>query len=176
MVDREKLKNVRMPRFSWDYEGCSVADHWFLMARGFQECCCHLFAEMIEEKIESRFHHAKAAVSLFEHAVELFLKAGISQADKKVPVHHRLDQLYGQFKNLYPGNDFEFTGTNADMVRPSLRAPHNEFARYPTDWSGKPWAGHSHIDLVIFFEEASKFLDDFNRLWPLMKNRYPTAN
>lgn len=147
------------------------------MARAFQEICCHLFAEMIEEKIDSTFHHAKAAVSLFEQGVELFLKAGIAQAGKQVPTHHDRDQLYGQFKNLYPGKGVEFIGSVEAFVRPSELFPYNEFARYPTDHAGKPWEdrGHSFIDLARFFEQASLFLEDFNRLWPLMQIRYPTA-
>jgi hypothetical protein len=177
-IDREKLKTLMIPLDSSFYEDCSAGDHWFLMARAFQESCLHLFAEMIDGKINRSFHHAKAAVCLFEQAVELFFKAGIVQAGKKVPTAgHPFDKLYKQFKNLYPGTQFEFTGSVEIFVRPSERFPHNQFARYPTDRSGTPWEaqGHSFIDLARFFEQASLFLEDFNRLWPLMKTRYRTA-
>jgi len=177
-IDREKLKTLRIPLDSAFYEDCSAADHWFLLARAFQECCLHLFGEMIEKKLNVSFHHAKVAVSLFEQGVELFLKAGIAQAGKEVPTAgHPLDKLYKQFKNLYDGKQFEFTGSVEAFVKPSEIFPHNQYARYPTDKAGKPWdaRGHSFIDLAKFYEQASLFLEDFNRLWPLMKARYPTA-
>ncbi len=175
-IDREKLKGLSMSRFSWDYENCTQAEHWLLMARAYQKSSLHLFAEMIEKKLDDSFHYAKVAASLLEHAVELFLKGGIAQARKEVPTHHRLQELYRQFNNLYPGKKFQFSASIEDMLTPSERTPANEFARYPTDQSGKPWAGNSHIDLVIWFDQAFKFLDDFKRLEPLLKERYPTKS
>src|SRR5205814_1517508 len=129
--------------------------------------------EMIEERTSSSFHHLKVAASLFIHAVELFLKGGIAQAGKSVPAIHFLDQLYGQVTKLYPGKAFQFTGSIVDLARRSSQAPHNEFPRYPTNQSGRPWEGHSHFDLVTWFEQASRFLNDFKRLEPLMKERHP---
>ncbi len=84
-IDAEKLKGKYMPRFSWDYEHRTLAEHWFLMALAYQESSHHLFSEMIERKLADSFHHAKVAASLLEHAVELFLKAGIAQAGKEIP-------------------------------------------------------------------------------------------
>jgi HEPN domain-containing protein len=177
-IDRERLKTLVIPYDSTFYEDCSPADHWFLMARAFQQCCIHLLAEMIEQKINGSFHHAKVALSLFEQAVELFLKSGIIQAGKKLPTAgHPLDELYKQFKKLYPGNQFEFTGRVDDFVRRSERFPHSQYARYPTDRSGRLWEAqdHSFIDVARYYEQTSLFLEDFNRLWPLMKTRYPIA-
>jgi hypothetical protein len=173
-INREKLKTVMMPRDSVFYEDCPIPDQWFLLARAFQECCVHLFGEMIEDKISGTFHHAKAAVCLFEQAVELFFKAGIAQAGKQVPGNHKLHQLYGDFKNLYPETDFVLTASVDAFVAPSEKYPHNQYARYPTDLTGIPWQvrGHTFIDLARFYEQASLFLEDFNRLWPLMKARY----
>jgi hypothetical protein len=85
--------------------------------------------------------------------------------------HHRLDQLYAQFKKLYPGKKFGFTASIEQMLTPPAHMPANEFARYPTDQSGKPWAGNADIDLVTWFDQACRFLDDFKRLEPLMKQR-----
>jgi HEPN domain-containing protein len=168
----KKLEGLSMPRFSWDYEDCSEADHWFLTARAYLESSCHLLSSMVEGRANDTFHHMKVAASLLIHSVELFLKGGISQAGKKVPALHHLDQLHGQFSKLYPGKNFEFSAALAQLVQPSRRAPHNEFPRYPTDQSGLPWQGCSHFDLVVWFEQATKFLNDFKRLEPLMKKRY----
>ncbi len=171
-MDLVKLRGLYMPRLSWKYEKCAKADLWFLMAQAFQECSYHLLEEMIEGRMGSSFFHAKAVVSLFERSVEHFLKGGMAQAGKEVPTHHFLDELYKQFKNLYPGKKFEFTGSITEMVQRSNQTPFNEFANYPTDQSGNPWEGSCFIDIVTWFEQASKFVEDFKRLKPLMKERY----
>jgi hypothetical protein len=175
-IDSEKLKGLYMPRFSWDYEHCTLAEHWFLMAFAYQESSHHLFSEMLEKRLDDSFHHAKVAASLLEHAVELFLKGGIAQAGKDVPTHHRLDQLYAQFRNLYPGKKFEFGASIEQMLTPPAHTPPNVFARYPTDQSGQPWAGYTDIDLVTWFDQACKFLDDFKRMKPLIKERYTATS
>src|SRR5262245_34470455 len=117
-VDLEQLKGLSMPRFAWNYEGCTEPEHWLLMAGAYLQSSHYLFAEMIERRAKSTFHHAKVAASLLIHSVELFLKGGICLAGKKVPTIHILDQLYGQFANLFPGKAFEFTAAIADLAFP----------------------------------------------------------
>jgi HEPN domain-containing protein len=174
-VDLTDLEGISMPRCSWHYEYCTEADHWFLTARAYLESAHHLLSEMIEKRANGTFHHVKVAASLLIHSVELFLKGGISQAGKKVPTIHHLNQLYGQFSKLYPGKEFEFSGAIADLVRPSSESPRNEFSRYPTDQSGSLWRGNCHFDIVTWFEQASRFLIDFKQLEPLIKQRHSAA-
>ena len=171
-VDRKRPKELSIPRYSWTYEACSKAERWLLMAKAYQECSQHLFGEMNESRLPDTFHHAVVAAYLFEHAVELFLKGGIAWAGKEPPPRHCLEQLYNQFRNLYPGEEYEFSFSIADMVAPSPRTPYNQFTRYPADRSGKPWEGYTHIDLVIWYEQASKFLDDIDRLRFLIMERH----
>lgn len=168
--DVDELDGLRMPRFSWDYEDLSEADHWFLMARAYLDSGKHLFAQMISKTVESSFHHAKVAAFLFEHAVELFLKAAIVQAGRRAPATHRLGQLYKEFKNLYQGQAYSFEGNIDDFAAPDPSTPHGQFSRYPTDPSGKPWPGHRHIDLVIWYKQICAFSEDFQRLEPLIKS------
>lgn len=175
-LDIEEIGNQRIPRFSWDYEDCSEADHWFLMAKANQECCVYLLEEMIAEKVNDTFHHAKVSVSIMEHAMELFIKGSISQSKKDIPMHHHLDQLFAQYKNLYPGERFKFTCAVDELVQSSPQTPHNQYARYPTDLSNRPWRGNTHIDLAIWYVEAFKLLDDFRRLEPLIKAKYPNKS
>ena len=174
-ADAGKLKDIRMPRFSWDYEDFPKAEHWFLMADAYMDICQFVLSEMTKEQLDSSFHHAKVAVSLFEHAIELFLKASICQAGAKVPAHHKMDKLYRKYIALFPGNDFAFQGKIQDFVKPSAMAPHNLYARYPGEKNGKPWQGHTHIDISIWYREADKFLSDFKRLKPLIKEQYKTT-
>jgi len=142
------------------------------MAFAYQESSLHLFAKMIEEKLDDTFHHAKVAVGLMEHAIEVFLKGGIVLAGKKVPTHHHLKQLFGQYKNFYPGKRFNFTCAVDELVEPSKQTPNNQYARYPMNKEGKPWEGYTHIDLAIWYIQAMKLLEDFRRLEPLLKEKY----
>ena len=172
MTDINKINEYSLNRFSWDYEDCIDAQLWFLMAAAYQEVCEALLKYMIETETINSFHHALVADSLMEHAVELFMKAGIAQSGKTVQTHHRLQELYNQFRKLYPGKKFDFTCSIDEFVAPSTRTPENQFARYPIDKAGKRWGGNTHIDLTIYYKEASKLLDDFKRLEPLMIEKY----
>ena len=171
-VDPETLTDIRMPRYSWDYEDLTEAEHWFRMAHANLGASRHLLSEMIEERFEGKFHQAKVAVALFDHSVELFLKAAILQAAQTAGKTHGLQELYNRFRKLYPGKKFEFEGDINSAVRETPITPHNQYARYPTDVSGQPWLGHTHIDIVIWYREVCRFTADFRRLEPLLKTRY----
>jgi len=171
-IDPEDIKDTRMPRYSWDYEDSSDSDHWFLLADAYLDICHFTLSSMIEENIDGTFHHCKVVVSLFEHSVELFLKGAIVQAKKQVQTHHRIDEIYKQFIKLYPGKKFEFNGKIDEFVKPMPQAPVNEYARYPVMKDGQAWIGNTHIDIIIYYIEASKFKDDYTRLKPLIKERY----
>jgi hypothetical protein len=47
--DLEELDGINMPRFSWDYEDLSEAEHWFLLAKAYLDCSQHLLSQMIKE-------------------------------------------------------------------------------------------------------------------------------
>jgi hypothetical protein len=77
--------------------------------------------------------------------------------------------------NLYPGKKFAFTGAIADVADSARQIPFNEFVRYPSDRSGKRWLGSPYFDLALWLQEASKFIEDFRRLEPLIKARKVTG-
>jgi HEPN domain-containing protein len=170
------IKNYRMPVFSWDYEDLAESDHWFLMAQAYFDCSFHLFTEMARETFDRSYHRALVAVSLFNHSIELFLKAAIIEANKMVTSSHNLEQLYNQYRKLYPGKKYEFEGEIPSVVTPHQNTPHNEFARYPTDHAGRPWPGYTHVDIAVWYERLSVFQEDFGRLKPLLKERYREEN
>jgi len=174
-MDLHRLDQYRLPRFSWDYEDLPESAHWFLMARAYLESSIHLLEEMIQERLDSSFHHAKVAAFTFGHAIELFLKGAIAQAGLTVPIHHKSDVLLAEYRRLYPGEKFEFAGKIDEAVSPTAGAPLSEYARYPQDARGKVWKGHSHIDLSTWYCEVFRFKSDFNRVEPLVKARYPNA-
>lgn len=168
----DDIKKFRLPLCSWDYEDLGEAAHWFLMAHAYFDCSFYLFTEMARETFDRNYHRALVAVSIFNHSVELFLKAAIVQADKKITPSHNLEQLYNQYKKRYPGKKYEFEAEISSVVYLHQNTPHNEFARYPTDHAGQPWPGYAQVDIVIWYERLSVFQNDFDRLEPLLKERY----
>jgi hypothetical protein len=128
---------------------------------------------MIQEHLSSSLHHAKVAVATFEHAIELFLKGAISQAHEPVPPHHRAADLLREYRRLYPGKEFEFTGKIDEAVSEQPSAPRNQYARYPTDPKGLPWQGYTHIDLSTWYRGLRPFKEDFERLEAAIRAKRP---
>lgn len=174
-VDLDRLEEWSLPRFSWDYEHLPEPAHWFLMANAYLNSSHHLLGEMIQERLSSTFHHAKVAVAAFEHAIELFLKGAIAQAREPVPRHHRAPALLGEYRRLYPEDEFAFTGKIDEAVSESASAPRHQYARYPADPKGQPWEGHTHIDLSVWYRELGLFKADFARLEASVKAKYPAS-
>jgi len=175
-MDLNRLEEWSLPRFSWDHEHLPPAEHWFRMARAYLECSHHLLEAMIQERLASSFHHAKVVVSTFEHALELFLKGAIAQAGQSVPAHHKSTHLLSKYRKLFPGEEFAFSGKIDEAVSETKTAPRNQYARYPEDPGGRPWPGHTHIDLSVWYREIRPFKEDFDRLWPLIRAKHPTVN
>ncbi|MBI2882984.1 MAG: hypothetical protein HYY11_03605 [Candidatus Methylomirabilis oxyfera] len=171
-MDLDRLEEWSLPRFSWDYDHLSLSEHWFRMACAYLDCSHHLLEAMIEERLASSFHHAKVAVAIFEHAVELFLKGAIAHADQSVPVHHKSTELLSQYRKLYPGKEFGFSGEIDQAVSQTEATPRNQYARYPQDLGGRPWPGHTHIDLSLWYRQVRCFKEDFDRLWPLIRVKH----
>lgn len=172
-MDLDRLEEPPLPRFSWDYEHLPEAAHWFLMARAYLDSSHHLLAEMIQGRLNSSFHHAKVAVGIFEHAIELFLKGAIVQARRRVQPHHYALDFLREYRRLYPGKEFEFIGKIDEAVSEKPSVPRNQYARYPGDSKGRPWEGYTHIDLSTWYQELRPFKADFERLEPLIKAKYP---
>ncbi len=146
------------------------------MARAYLECSHHLLEAMIQERLASSFHHGKVVVSTFEQALELFLKGAIAQAGQSVPAHHKSTDLLSQYRKLYPGKEFAFSGKIDQAVSQTEAAPRNEYGRYPEDPGGRPLPEHAHIDLSVWYREIRPFKEDFDRLWSLIRARHPAVN
>ena len=159
--------------FSWDYEEFSQSEIWFLMAKAYLDCSVNVFSEINNGTLTKSYYHAGVGAFLFEHSIELFLKASIVQAGKEVQGHHEIELHYKQFKNLYPGKKYEFNGRIEDIATIDENRPQSEFHRYPTDNSGMLWQVNTHFDLDIWLEQLKTFERDFDRLEPAIKDRYP---
>jgi len=172
-MENSTLKERSLTRYSWEYEHFPEPDQWFLLARAYIDCSHHLLEEMIQERLNSSFHHAKVVVATFEQAIELFLKGALNQARRAVPNHHRLKDLLKEYQFLYPEKKYQFFGKIDEVVSENASTPHNQYARYPRDRKGRPWQGATNIDLSIWYRELRPFKADFDRLEPLIKARYP---
>jgi HEPN domain-containing protein len=158
--------------FSWDLKGLSPADRFFHLARAYLDCSGHLFRSLNDKSLKRTFSHAQSAAFLFEHSVELFLKGAIIQALKRVANTHDLEHLYNEFRNLYPGKKFNFTARIDEVVTKDQARPYAEYSRYPIDTSGKLWPGNSHFDFDIWLKQLELFKKEYERLIPLVKERY----
>lgn len=157
--------------FSWDYSPDCTVDEYFKLAHAFAESSVLLFEGMSAGRAPATFHHAKAAATLFEHGLELFLKAALGLVGHPIPRTHKMEQMLGTYRKRYPDKAYAFTGTIDDAVRDSAARPAGQFLRYPEDRNGVPWPGHVHFDLGIWLGETRRFRDDYRRLEPLLRER-----
>jgi HEPN domain-containing protein len=169
--DIEKLESHL---YSWDLEDLTLAERFFDLAKAYLACSSHLFKSFLNEALTPiNYSHSQVAAFLFEHSIELFLKGAIIQAGKKLTNTHYSEQLYNEFKNLYPGKKFTFKGKIEEATKDNPYRPNSEYARYPIDSSKNLWPGNSHIVLEIWLEQVELFERDFEELIPLIKERYP---
>ena len=172
--DAELKEKIFMPVFAWDYFGLPESDHWFLLAKAFLDCTRHLFKGMKEEKFDRNYHRAKASAFLLIQALELFFKGSVVHAKASLQTHHKLNDLFNQFKNLYPSKDFSFCARVDDIIQQENTLLASEYTRYPADRKGKLWLKSDHFDIPTWSDEADLLADDFQRLEKLIKKKYPS--
>lgn len=159
--------------FSWNLRKLRRTERFFDLAQGYLDCSKHLFRSLEDEQLKKTFSHAQAAAFLFEHSLELFLKGAIIQARQSVTNTHILQQLYNEFRNLYPGKNFRFEGSIEEIVGRDASRPYPEYSRYPIDTSGNLWPENSHFEFEVWLEQLELFQKDYSNLIPLIKERYP---
>jgi len=172
IVDGELAGTMGSFVFRWDLDGVAMPDRFFRMASAYLDAAIVLFRQMIEQGAGT-YERALAANFMAEHAVELFFKGAVLQANRQITGTHDLDQLHGEFRNLYPGRRFEFTAAIGDFVAKHPKRPDSEYPRYPIDRTGKTWDVSEHFILEIWEKELTRFAADFERLMPLVTARYP---
>ena len=161
--------------FSWDLEPLSRSERFLHLSEAYLESSLHLFEALENGSLRRTFSHALVADFLFEHSVELFLKGAVFRARGQITPTHKLDDLYNEFRNLYPGKKFHFLAKIQDIVTPDPDRPYSQFARYPVDSEGKPWGGGNvHFHLGLWLEQLRQFREDYERLRPLLESKYPS--
>lgn len=160
------------PVFSWDHTHLSRPGHWFAESRAAVDCALELFTAMQKGRFERSWHRAKFAAFTFGHGIELFLKAAIAQAGKRVDPTHDLSQLYGTYRNQYAAKRFAFSKSMEEFVLEDPSKPYFSFLKYPEDEKGKPWPGNSHISIDVWRNEIAAFVASRDQLESEIKSRY----
>jgi len=164
-----------MQLFSWDYDDTSHPGRWFRLANAYLDSSVHVFKSITENLLNRDYYHAAVGGFLFDHSLELFLKAAILQARGTPQGHHELNVHYRQFQNLYPGRQFEFKGAILDATKSDPARPNSEFHRYPGSTPGTSWNANTHFDTEIWIRELELFRKDYARIEPLCKKRHPDS-
>ena len=162
--------------FSWDFDDLPIHEQWYRMACAYLDSSLRLVSEMIDRRTQDTFHHALVVVHLFEHSIELFLKAAISAAESSVPTHHRAAELLGRYRNLYPAKRFAFHGRIDEAAASDPDSPTNEWARYPVDKDQARWKRNRHIDLEVWGRELAILREDFDRIWLEVRTQHDNAS
>ena len=143
------------------------------MAKAYLDCGVNVFSDISNDSLTKSYYHASVGAFLFEHSIELFLKAAIVQAGKQVQSHHEIERHYKHYKNLYPGKKYDFNGRIEDIATKDEERPKSEFHRYPTDNSGMLWQVNTHFNIDIWADQLTAFVEDFDRLESAIKDKYP---
>lgn len=146
------------------FQGLSVEDQYFSLARGYLEGSRVLCESMLNNDYAPQYSHTRVILNLCRHAVELFLKGAISSATKSQPPQtHHLANLVAEYERALPGSEFRFDvpfgienpGTQDffDDLVDNLHKTLDQRYRYPTDRNGKPFSEPSGFVPSMFLSE-----------------------
>jgi len=154
---------------SWDINDRKLPERYFILASAYIKCSLYIFESMSNGALDSDYSNGHIGGLLFGHSLELFLKGSIIQVRDEVKNIHSLEKLFNEFKNIYPGNTYKFTGDIGAFIEQDKSIPYSEFFRYPIDKNGNVW-GNFFYDLETWKTQIEKFKNDYERLLPLVKN------
>ncbi|MCK9388531.1 MAG: hypothetical protein M0Q22_09100 [Sulfuritalea sp.] len=132
---------------SSEFQGLSVADRYFSLARGYLEGSRVLCEAIDKDDYAPQYSHTRVVLHLCRHAVELFLKGAIAYATNAQPLQtHHLGNLITEYERVLPDPMFlieipfgvdasgtpDFFDDRADQLHKTL----DQRYRYPTDRSG----------------------------------------
>lgn len=157
---------------NFELAGLGEADLHYALCVANLDGAQRLCNDMIDGTFPASFSHASVVMSLLHHAIELFLKYGISRSDKKVPAHHYIRGLLKEYKAAYPDERFglelpfitQFLGhTEGDIEKNILaeqrdRNRTDQMGRYHLDRFGKPWEGIHGFIPTSFLEDTKSLV------------------
>jgi HEPN domain-containing protein len=170
---------------NWELNGLDEAElHYSLSVANADAACC-LSQDMIDGTYESTFSHAKIALSLVHHSVELFLKYALARACQPVPLHHYVRELYEQYRITYPEQAFDFEppfivqfiGMSSDQIAEALREEQSDrnqtdqMLRYHTNREGSPWRNPHGFLPEHFLNDTIILLDRMKELKEMIESK-----
>lgn len=159
---------------TWAYDEITIPDWYFETSKAYLDCGLRTYIQLKDGNLPLNYHYARVAKHLYDHSLELFFKGVILQAKQQPTGTHDLAQLHRTFINLCPGKAFAFSASINEMVTSNPNRPHSEYGRYPTAKDWKLWkGGDTFQDIGLRVQEYKNLQDDFERLIPLIKQRYP---
>lgn len=146
------------------FQGLSIEDQYFSLARGYLEGSRVLCEAMLNDDYPPQYSHTRVILHLCRHAVELFLKGAISRATKRQPPQtHHLANLVTEYERVLPASEFRFDvpfgiespGTRDffDDLVDSLHKTLDQRYRYPTDRNGKPFSEPAGFIPAMFISD-----------------------
>ncbi|MFN2312706.1 MAG: hypothetical protein ABR590_11725 [Spirochaetia bacterium] len=153
------------------FQGLSIEDQYFSLARGYLEGSRVLCEAMLSDDAP-QYSHTRVILHLCRHAVELFLKGAISSATRNQPPQtHHLAKLITEYERVLPGSEFRFevpfgiespgTPDFFDDLIDSLHKTLDQRYRYPTDRSGKPFSDPEGFMPAMFMSDLDALFKAF---------------
>jgi hypothetical protein len=119
---------------------------------------------MVEDEFSAQFSSSRVILHLARHGLELFLKASVmAETGDSTLLGHNLAKLFDRYRNIYPGEEFEFSAppqfaiseetdlfsTEVDCFHSNLDQRH----RYTSDRAGKEFSDPEEFNPRRFLEE-----------------------
>ena len=170
---------------NWELNGLEEADLHYSLSVANADAACQLSQDMIDRTYESSFSHAKVALSLVHHSVELFLKYALARAGQPVPRHHYVRELHQKYRTTYPEQEFKFDppfivsfiGMSSGQISQALREEQSDrnqtdqMLRYHTDRKGSPWRDPHGFLPDNFLSDTRTLLDRMKQLRNMIESR-----
>ena len=169
---------------SSEFQGLSVADRYFSLARGYLEGSRVLCEAIEKDDYAPRYSHSCVVLHLCRHAVELFLKGAIAYATNSQPLQtHHLGSLIAEYERVLSDPMFRFEvpfgveASGTPNVFSDFADKHHKTLdqryRYPTDRSGKPFSDPEGFVAPMFMSDLEGLAKAFLQVELKLKNVAP---
>lgn len=154
------------------FQGLSVVDRYFFLARGYLEGSRVLCEAMLNDDFTPQFSNSQVILYLCRHAVELFLKGAIASVpDEQPPQTHNLKHLVDEYERVLPNQNYRFAipfvvevSGSLDLFAELEENHHKTLGqryRYPTDRNGKPFSEPEGFLPAVFLSDLINLSKSF---------------
>ena len=158
------MKNSADPSFSQEFKDMPNWDRSFWLSRAFIEASRCLCTSMLADDFSSQYSSSRVILHLARHGIELFLKAAIwASADQPTRPNHNLEELFLEYRRIYPDSSFLFeipsrfkVDLNMDLFPETMKLFHSTLDqrhRYPAGRDGEDFATPEIFDPEVVLKE-----------------------